>query len=197
MVVVVDDEDIENEGYLIMAESSVTAEAMAFFVKHGTRIDCVSMKDEDLERLQLPLMVTHNEEGCLDVKFGSEYVILNNETEIVCSLCKVETRSLTPKDKRGFKGFSSLFALIEANIMGDREIEQGVSGSFKPAGHRLVQQVSGVTKVGDGRSNWHNLCYAEAMAFFVKHGTRIDCVSMKDEDLERLKHPLMVTHNEE
>ncbi|CAI9262277.1 unnamed protein product [Lactuca saligna] len=62
MVVVVDDEDRENEGDLIMAASSVTPEAMAFFVKHGTGIVCVSMKAEDLERLQLPLMVTHNEE---------------------------------------------------------------------------------------------------------------------------------------
>ena len=62
MVVVVDDEDRENEGDLIMAASSVTPEAMAFFVKHGTGIVCVSMKGEDLERLQLPLMVTHNED---------------------------------------------------------------------------------------------------------------------------------------
>nr|GEX46958.1 bifunctional riboflavin biosynthesis protein RIBA 1, chloroplastic [Tanacetum cinerariifolium] len=62
MVVVVDDEDRENEGDLIMAASSVTPEAMAFFVKHGTGIVCVSMKGEDLERLQLPLMVTRNEE---------------------------------------------------------------------------------------------------------------------------------------
>ncbi|KAL6515324.1 Bifunctional riboflavin biosynthesis protein RIBA 1, chloroplastic [Orobanche hederae] len=61
MVVVVDDEDRENEGDLIMAASKVTPEAMAFFVKHGTGIVCVSMKEEDLERLNLPLMVNHKE----------------------------------------------------------------------------------------------------------------------------------------
>ncbi|KAL0287432.1 UNVERIFIED_CONTAM: Bifunctional riboflavin biosynthesis protein RIBA 1, chloroplastic [Sesamum angustifolium] len=61
MVVVVDDEDRENEGDLIMAASKVTAEAMAFFVKHGTGIVCVSMKGEDLERLELPLMVSQKE----------------------------------------------------------------------------------------------------------------------------------------
>ncbi|XP_047981742.1 bifunctional riboflavin biosynthesis protein RIBA 1, chloroplastic-like [Salvia hispanica] len=61
MVVVVDDEDRENEGDLIMAASKVTPEAMAFFVKHGTGIVCVSMKEEDLERLQLPLMVNDKE----------------------------------------------------------------------------------------------------------------------------------------
>ncbi|CAI9770059.1 unnamed protein product [Fraxinus pennsylvanica] len=61
MVVVVDDEDRENEGDIIMAASKVTPEAMAFFVKHGTGIVCVSMKEEDLERLQLPLMVSLKE----------------------------------------------------------------------------------------------------------------------------------------
>ncbi|XP_059313780.1 bifunctional riboflavin biosynthesis protein RIBA 1, chloroplastic [Lycium ferocissimum] len=57
MVLVTDDEDRENEGDLIMAASKATPEAMAFFVRHGTGIVCVSMVEEDLERLQLPLMV--------------------------------------------------------------------------------------------------------------------------------------------
>eukprot|EP01018_Ginkgo_biloba_P040534 Gb_21559 [translate_table: standard] len=60
-VVAVDDEDRENEGDLIMAASFVTPEAMAFIVKHGTGIVCVSMKEEDLERLRLPLMVPDKE----------------------------------------------------------------------------------------------------------------------------------------
>ncbi|KAJ1434917.1 Riboflavin biosynthesis protein RibBA [Sesbania bispinosa] len=57
MVLVVDDEDRENEGDLIMAAQLATPEAMAFIVKHGTGIVCVSMKEEDLDRLELPLMV--------------------------------------------------------------------------------------------------------------------------------------------
>ncbi|BAH94360.1 Os08g0481950, partial [Oryza sativa Japonica Group] len=60
-VIVVDDEDRENEGDLIMAASKVTPEAMAFIVRHGTGIVCVSMKEDDLERLELPLMVTTKE----------------------------------------------------------------------------------------------------------------------------------------
>ncbi|KAJ8444588.1 hypothetical protein Cgig2_013867 [Carnegiea gigantea] len=47
----------ENEGDMVMAAELATLEAMAFFVKYGTGIVCFSMKDEDLERLQLPLMV--------------------------------------------------------------------------------------------------------------------------------------------
>ncbi|KAJ8764761.1 hypothetical protein K2173_009161 [Erythroxylum novogranatense] len=61
IVVVVDDEDRENEGDLIMAAELATPEAMAFIVKYGTGIVCVSMKGEDLDRLQLPLMVSQNE----------------------------------------------------------------------------------------------------------------------------------------
>lgn len=61
LVVVVDDEDRENEGDLVMAAQLVTPEAMAFIVKHGTGIVCVSMKDDDLERLHLPLMVNQKE----------------------------------------------------------------------------------------------------------------------------------------
>ncbi|XVF67250.1 hypothetical protein PTKIN_Ptkin10aG0105500 [Pterospermum kingtungense] len=61
MVVVVDDEDRENEGDLIMAAQLATPEAMAFIVKHGTGIVCVSMLEEDLDRLQLPLMVNQRE----------------------------------------------------------------------------------------------------------------------------------------
>uniref|UniRef100_A0A7N0TWW5 GTP cyclohydrolase II n=1 Tax=Kalanchoe fedtschenkoi TaxID=63787 RepID=A0A7N0TWW5_KALFE len=61
MVIVVDDEDRENEGDLIMAASMATPEAMAFIVRHGTGIVCVSMKGEDLERLQLPQMINQKD----------------------------------------------------------------------------------------------------------------------------------------
>jgi len=72
LVIVVDDEDRENEGDLIMAASMVTPEAVAFIVKHGTGIVCVSMKEQDLERLQLPLMVAqkNNEE-----KLGTAFTV--------------------------------------------------------------------------------------------------------------------------
>ncbi|KAJ9170400.1 hypothetical protein P3X46_018510 [Hevea brasiliensis] len=61
LVIVVDGEDRENEGDLTMAASKVTPEAMAFIVKHGTGVVCVSMEGEDLERLELPLLVTQKE----------------------------------------------------------------------------------------------------------------------------------------
>jgi 3,4-dihydroxy-2-butanone 4-phosphate synthase len=66
-VVVVDDEDRENEGDLIMPADTMTPEAMAFLVQHSTGIVCVGMKGEMLDRLQIPLMVPDkdNEEALL------------------------------------------------------------------------------------------------------------------------------------
>ncbi|CAM0945570.1 unnamed protein product [Alopecurus aequalis] len=61
LVIVVDDESRENEGDLILAASLVTPEAMAFIVRYSTGIVCVSMKEEDLQRLNLPLMVSTKE----------------------------------------------------------------------------------------------------------------------------------------
>lgn len=53
-----------------MAASMVTPKAIAFIVKYGTGIVCVSMKEEDSERLQLPPMVTKkNNEGKLCTAF--------------------------------------------------------------------------------------------------------------------------------
>lgn len=78
IVVVVDDEDRENEGDLIMAASLATPEAMAFIVKHGTGIVCVSMKGEDLERLEIPLMVTQKDN---DEKLSTAFTV-----SVVCVL---------------------------------------------------------------------------------------------------------------
>lgn len=46
-----------------MAASMVTPTAITFIVEYGTGIVCVSMKEDDLERLQLPLMVTQKDNG--------------------------------------------------------------------------------------------------------------------------------------
>ncbi|KAF7143305.1 hypothetical protein RHSIM_Rhsim05G0103300 [Rhododendron simsii] len=102
MVVVVDDEDRENEGDLIMAASKVTPEAMAFFVKHGTGIVCVSMNGDDLERLELPLMVAskdNEEKLCtaftvtVDAKHGTTTgVSANDRATTVLALASKDSK---------------------------------------------------------------------------------------------------------
>ena len=63
MVVVMDDEDRENEGDLIMAAEHATPEAVAFMIRHTSGIICVPMEEEQLERLELPQMVPVNSES--------------------------------------------------------------------------------------------------------------------------------------
>ncbi|MCX7557243.1 bifunctional 3,4-dihydroxy-2-butanone-4-phosphate synthase/GTP cyclohydrolase II [Xanthomonadaceae bacterium JHOS43] len=60
MVVVVDDEDRENEGDLVMAASLVRPEDINFMVTHGRGLVCLPMTTERCERLGLPLMARDN-----------------------------------------------------------------------------------------------------------------------------------------
>ena len=59
-LVVVDDEDRENEGDLVMAADKTTPEAVNFMAKHGRGLICVPMTGERLDELQIPMMVADN-----------------------------------------------------------------------------------------------------------------------------------------
>ncbi len=60
LLVVVDDEDRENEGDLVMAADRVTPEAVNFMAKHGRGLICAPMTGERLDELRIPMMVTEN-----------------------------------------------------------------------------------------------------------------------------------------
>ena len=63
IVVVVDDEDRENEGDLIMAAEAVTPETIAFFLAHTSGVICVPLLPGRADELELPLMVSENTES--------------------------------------------------------------------------------------------------------------------------------------
>jgi 3,4-dihydroxy 2-butanone 4-phosphate synthase/GTP cyclohydrolase II len=63
MVLIMDDEDRENEGDLIMAAERATPEAVAFMIRHTSGIICVPMEEPSLARLDLPQMVAVNSES--------------------------------------------------------------------------------------------------------------------------------------
>ena len=62
IVVVVDDEERENEGDLIMAAEHATADRLAFFVRHTSGLICAPLTDARADELELPLMVQRNTE---------------------------------------------------------------------------------------------------------------------------------------
>jgi len=57
MVIVMDDEDRENEGDLVMASEKVTPEAINFMARYGRGLICMTMTREHCRQLRLPLMV--------------------------------------------------------------------------------------------------------------------------------------------
>jgi 3,4-dihydroxy 2-butanone 4-phosphate synthase / GTP cyclohydrolase II len=58
MVILVDDEDRENEGDLTMAAQFVTPEAVNFMATHGRGLICLTLTEEQIHRLALPMMAS-------------------------------------------------------------------------------------------------------------------------------------------
>lgn len=70
MVILVDDEDRENEGDLVMAAELVTPAAINFMAVHGRGLICLPMTPDKCDALDLPLMVRQNQSG-----FGTAFTV--------------------------------------------------------------------------------------------------------------------------
>jgi 3,4-dihydroxy 2-butanone 4-phosphate synthase/GTP cyclohydrolase II len=62
MVIIMDDEDRENEGDLVMAADCITPEAINFMARYGRGLICLTLTKERCSQLRLPLMVTTDDE---------------------------------------------------------------------------------------------------------------------------------------
>jgi 3,4-dihydroxy 2-butanone 4-phosphate synthase/GTP cyclohydrolase II len=63
MIILVDDEDRENEGDLTMAAQFVTPDAINFMATHGRGLICLTLVEEQIDRLELPMMQTPGRRG--------------------------------------------------------------------------------------------------------------------------------------
>ena len=70
MVILVDDEERENEGDLVIAASCVTPEAINFMASKGRGLICLTLTEERCLQLQLPLMVSHN-----NAKYSTNFTV--------------------------------------------------------------------------------------------------------------------------
>lgn len=61
MVILIDDEDRENEGDLVIAADAITPEAINFMATHGRGLICLTLTEERVEQLKLPMMVANNQ----------------------------------------------------------------------------------------------------------------------------------------
>ena len=62
MFILVDDEDRENEGDLIIPAQMATPDAINFMAKHGRGLICLSMTGKRIKELGIPLMASNNQE---------------------------------------------------------------------------------------------------------------------------------------
>ena len=60
MVILVDDEDRENEGDLVIAAERITPEAINFMARHARGLICLAMTGSRLDALGIPMMGSHN-----------------------------------------------------------------------------------------------------------------------------------------
>lgn len=90
MVILMDDEDRENEGDIIIAAEACTAEHINFMAKHARGLICMPMTDERCDRLGLPLMAQHNGSG-----FGTKFTISIEAAEGVTTGISAADRART------------------------------------------------------------------------------------------------------
>src|SRR5690349_1233622 len=127
-VVVVDDEDRENEGDLIIAAERMTPDKMAFMIRYTSGVICLPMEGARLDELQLPLMVS-----------GSE----NTEGQRTAFTVSVDAQQGTTTGISAADRCTTVHALIDANTVASDLARPGHifplryrdGGVLKRAGH--------------------------------------------------------------
>lgn len=99
-LVVMDDEDRENEGDLIMAAELITQEQMAFLVRHSSGYVCAPLSTERADKLDLRPMIEHQTD-----RHGTAYTVTcdyadGTTTGISAHDRALTVRSLANKDSR-------------------------------------------------------------------------------------------------
>jgi len=90
MVILVDDEDRENEGDLTMAAEKVTPEAINFMTKYGRGLLCLSMIEQKIQSLDLPIMVSDNKSP-----YGTAFTVSIEAARGVTTGISVYDRAIT------------------------------------------------------------------------------------------------------
>jgi 3,4-dihydroxy 2-butanone 4-phosphate synthase/GTP cyclohydrolase II len=90
MVILVDEEDRENEGDLVLAADFVTAEAINFMVKHARGLVCLTLNEERCAQLDLPMMTSRN-----GTSFGTNFTVSIEAAEGVTTGISAADRAKT------------------------------------------------------------------------------------------------------
>src|SRR6187397_3236460 len=90
MVILVDEEDRENDGDLVLAADFVTPEAINFMVKHARGLVCLTLTEERCKLLKLPMMTTSN-----GTSFGTNFTVSIEAAEGVTTGISAADRAKT------------------------------------------------------------------------------------------------------
>jgi 3,4-dihydroxy 2-butanone 4-phosphate synthase/GTP cyclohydrolase II len=90
MVILVDEEDRENEGDLVLAADYVTPESINFMVTHARGLVCLTLSEEICDRLELPMMTTRN-----GTSYGTNFTVSIEAAEGVTTGISAADRART------------------------------------------------------------------------------------------------------
>ena len=139
MVVVIDNEDRENEGDLIMAADYVTGEAVNFMITYGKGLVCVPMEKRRALKLGLNQMVVENTD-----RYGTAFTISVDHKDTTIGISAFE-RARTIKaltcsqtESKSFRRPGHIFPLIakEGGVLGKMDIlkQLSIGISFRKIG---------------------------------------------------------------
>ena len=92
MIILMDDEDRENEGDLVIAASYVSSENINFMARYGRGLICLTLTDKHCKKLNLPLMTNHSNTG-----FTTTFTVSIEAAEGVTTGISAADRALTIK----------------------------------------------------------------------------------------------------
>ena len=105
IVVMVDDEDRENEGDLIMAAQFASPEKLAFIVRYSSGVVCAPMTNERADDLRLPLMVEQNTES-QRTAFTDTVDLMDGTTTGISAADRAATLRGLADQSQGFSAFA-------------------------------------------------------------------------------------------
>lgn len=172
MLIVVDDENRENEGDLLMAAELVTPAKVNFMITHGKGLLCVPMEEEKLEKLEIPLMTSENTD-----RHGTKFTISVDALEGTTTGISAAERALTIKALASDKARPDEF-MRPGHIFPLRAEKGGV---LKRAGHTEaavdLARMAGLSPIGAIceiiREDGEMARLDDLIEFAAKHGLRI------------------------
>jgi 3,4-dihydroxy 2-butanone 4-phosphate synthase len=187
MVIVVDDEDRENEGDLVVAADLVTPETIAFMMRLGRGLICVSIQSELASQLNLPLMVSENSES-----FATAFTVSIDAVKDVTTGISASDRSNTIKQMlvpsarpQDFRRPGHVFPLI-AHPQGVLGRDGHTEASVELARLAGLTPSGVICEIANDDGSMSRL--PELMNFAKKHALRI--VSIRDL-IEHVSHEVM------